>query len=173
MRENVLIGFGSNLGDRRLALDGAWALFGEHAAVETLQISRFYETRPVGGPPDQPDYLNAVGLIRTTLEPEPLLYYLQDVEARFGRVRTGRWGARTLDLDLLLYGDRIVASPLLTIPHPEMTWRDFVLEPAWEVAPEMIHPTTGLSLAELRRRLHDASLPGTQSPARVLGRPAN
>ncbi len=151
---DVLLGFGSNLGDCRETLSGAWREIAQLAGVDAVRISGFYETKPVGGPPNQPNYWNAAGLIRTSLPPETLLAELQEIENRYGRVRVQRWGARTLDIDILLYGTIILDTPTLTIPHIEMLRRRFVLEPACEIAPDMIHPQSGKPL-----RAHPAPSP--------------
>ena len=131
--EKVLIGLGANLGDREETLRAAWGALHQPPVIETLQLSSFHETAPVGGPPEQPMYLNAVGLVRTSLEPEVFLDVLQSIETQFGRVRTERWGPRTIDLDILLFGDRVIQTDRLTVPHPEMPNRPFVLAPAKEI----------------------------------------
>ena len=141
-----LLSFGSNLGNRRETLAGAWRALGQ--MENTLALSSFYETEPVGGPAGQPKYLNAAGIIQTTRLPEELLALLQTIEADFGRVRTERWGARTLDIDILLYGDQRVEQSRLTIPHVEMLHRQFVLEPAQEIAADWIHPITKKTIGE-------------------------
>ena len=143
-----LLSFGSNLGDRREMLAGAWRVLGQTENILTVKLSSFYETEPVGGPAGQPKYLNAAGIIQTTRLPEELLTLLQTIEADFGRVRAERWGARTLDIDILLYGDQIVERPHLTIPHVAMLHRQFVLEPAQEIAADWIHPMTKKTIEE-------------------------
>ena len=143
---DVLLGFGANLGNRRETLLAAWRELGELPEIEKVRISRLIETQAFGGPTNQPQYLNAVGLIRTTLTPQRLLDVLHDIERRFGRVRTERWEPRTLDLDILLFGDLIIKTETLTIPHPEMLRRDFVMEPAVGIAPDFVHPEIGLTL---------------------------
>jgi len=145
---SVLLSFGSNLGDRRKTLDGAWYALGQTGRIGMIRLSSYYETEAVGGPAGQPKYLNAVGIVQTTMPPEELLVILQKVEADFGRIRTARWGARTLDIDILLYGDQMVETSLLTIPHVEMLRRQFVLEPANEIAADWIHPLTKKTIAE-------------------------
>src|SRR5947209_4632176 len=102
MSSRALIGLGSNLGDRRASLAGAIAALSESPGVQVLRVSSFRETEPVGGPPGQGAYLNAAAVLATTLDPFELLRVLQGIEAQSGRVRTVRWAARTLDLDLLL-----------------------------------------------------------------------
>ena len=143
---SVLLSFGSNLGNRHQTLDDAWHVLGQTADIITIRLSPFYETEPVGGPAGQPMYINTAGIIQTDASPEKLLTILQKIETDFGRVRFERWGARTLDIDILLYGDRVVELPMLTIPHPEMLHRQFVLAPAQDIAPDWIHPLTGKTL---------------------------
>lgn len=138
--QDVLLAFGSNLGDRQKILENAWSAIVLLPGVETIRISRFHTTKAVGGPKGQPDFLNAAGLLRTRLEAQELLEKLQEIESRFGRIRREHWGPRTLDIDILLFGDRIIETPMLVVPHREMLHRDFVLLPALEVAPNMIHP---------------------------------
>ena len=144
----VLLSFGSNLGDRHATLHGAWHALGQMDNIAAVRLSSFYETEPVGGPAGQPQYINAAGIIRTTLPPMELLDTLQKIEAAFGRVRDERWGARTLDIDILLYADRIIELPTLTIPHVEMLRRQFVLEPANEIAADWVHPLTKKTIGE-------------------------
>ena len=144
----VLLSFGSNLGERHKTLDGAWHVLSQTANIKTVRLSCFYETDPVGGPAGQPMYLNAAGIIQTSVSPMELLEILQNIETGFGRIRSERWGARTLDIDLLLYDNRVVRLPMLTIPHPEMLRRQFVLEPANEIAADWIHPLTNKTIRE-------------------------
>jgi 2-amino-4-hydroxy-6-hydroxymethyldihydropteridine diphosphokinase len=144
----VLLGLGSNLGDRQEILKSAWQEINDIAETKTLRLSRFYETEPVGGPPNQPEFLNAAGIVDTTLTPHLLLEKLQEIEFKFGRVRIEHWGPRTLDIDILLYGNEIISTPVLTIPHPEMLQRRFVLEPAMEIAANTVHPVTGKTILE-------------------------
>ncbi|MDR0869444.1 MAG: 2-amino-4-hydroxy-6-hydroxymethyldihydropteridine diphosphokinase [Planctomycetaceae bacterium] len=144
---NVLLAFGANLGNREETLRSAWKELETLPDTEAFQISTFYETKPVGGPPEQPDYVNAAGTIRTELPPVELLKHLQQIEYRFGRVRTERRGARTLDIDILLYGSEIINLPELTVPHSEMLHRNFVLRPVQDVAADWIHPVSGLTLS--------------------------
>lgn len=151
--QNVLLGLGANLGACRETLTRAWEEISFLPGVDAVRISGFFETSPVGGPPGQPDYLNAAVLLRTALPPETLLARLQEIENRHGRVRLERWGPRTLDIDLLLYGSLVLDTPVLTLPHPRMLHRRFVLDPANEIVPEMVHPETGRTIAEHLRRL--------------------
>jgi len=151
MAPKALIGLGANLGDRKGNLTRAWELLGQVPGVRTLRLSRFYETKAVTFTSDvvQPKYLNAVGLIEMELEPDELLQVLITIEQQLGRVRTERWGPRTIDLDLLLFGELELQTDTLTIPHPRMTERRFVLEPATEIASEMRHPTSGKTISQL------------------------
>jgi 2-amino-4-hydroxy-6-hydroxymethyldihydropteridine diphosphokinase len=145
----ALIGLGSNLGDRKTELDAAVAALAQAPGIDVRAVSRYHETAPVGGPKGQGDYLNAAAAVETTLEPLDLLHLLQEIERRGGRVRTVRWGPRTLDLDLLLFGDRVIATAELQVPHPRMAERLFVLEPLAEIAPGAVDPVTGRTIAEL------------------------
>jgi 2-amino-4-hydroxy-6-hydroxymethyldihydropteridine diphosphokinase len=138
----ALIGLGSNLGDRLANLTGAITALGEVSGITVRHVSPFHETKPVGGPPGQGMFLNAVVLIETELEALSLLHVLQEIETRFGRQRTVRWAERTLDLDLLLFDDLILDAPELCLPHPRMRTRRFVLEPLLEVAPGARDPVT-------------------------------
>jgi len=151
-----LIGLGSNQGNRRKTLDRAVAAIAAHRAVRLLGQSRWHETRPVGGPPGQPAFLNGALLVETSLEPRTLLKLLETIEADAGRVRLQRWDPRTLDLDLLLFDDLVVDTPELVVPHPRMAWRRFVLEPAAEVACSILHPTIGWTVEELLDHLNTA-----------------
>ena len=147
------IGLGSNLGDRRANLDGALAALAGARGVEVRAVSRYYETAPVGGPAGQGPFLNAAASLSTTLGSLDLLRLLQNVERQARRVREVRWGARTLDVDLLMYGDTIMDTPELTLPHPRMAVRRFVLGPLAEADPGAVDPSTGLSVAALLANL--------------------
>jgi 2-amino-4-hydroxy-6-hydroxymethyldihydropteridine diphosphokinase len=141
------IGLGSNLGDSIAILTGAINQLKISSQVELVAVSRWYLTTPIG--PPQPDYVNACAIIQTRLKPLELLATLQAIEADFGRVRQEIWGARTLDLDLLLSTDQIIDSPTLQVPHPRMLERAFVLVPLAEIAPDWIEPRSGDSIAKL------------------------
>jgi len=136
----VFIALGSNLEPREKYLQRAVNLMSEHAGFEVVMVSASYETQPVGGPPDQEMYLNAVAKIRTTLDPESLLDALQAIERELGRKRDTFWGPRTIDLDILLYGREIISTDRLIVPHPLMHERKFVLEPLAQIAPDAVHP---------------------------------
>ena len=144
----VLLSFGSNLGNRYETLHSAWHVLEQTANIQTVRLSPFYETEPVGGPEGQPMYINAAGIIQTTLPPVELFNTLQKIESDFGRVRSERWEARTLDIDILLYENQIVELPTLIIPHTEMLHRQFVLTPANDIAGDWIHPLTKKTIRE-------------------------
>ncbi len=141
----MAVGLGSNLGDRRRIL--AAAIAGLAAFGEVVAVSPLYETAPLGGP-DQGPYLNAVAVLDTPLEPRRLLEGMLALEGRMGRERRERWGPRTLDLDLLVYGDRVVEEPGLTVPHPRLAGRRFVLAPLADVWPGLRLPD-GRAVADL------------------------
>jgi len=152
----ILIGIGSNLAAPPAAtpLETARAALPALAAphLQPFACSAWYESAPLPVS-DQPWFVNAVAFIATDLEPATLLDRLLDVEARFGRIRGERDAARTLDLDLLDYDGLIVDTPGLTLPHPRLHLRRFVLEPLGEIAPDWRHPLSGLSATELLGRL--------------------
>jgi 2-amino-4-hydroxy-6-hydroxymethyldihydropteridine diphosphokinase len=145
---NAYLGLGSNLGDRLANLQMAVDLLAANPGLRIARSSRVYETDPVGGP-DQPDYLNAVILAETTLPPSELLETCLDVERRLGRVRAERWGPRVIDIDVLMYDEIDVDEPNLTIPHPRMSERAFVLVPLTELEPDPVLPN-GLHLTNVR-----------------------
>jgi len=149
---DLLVAFGSNLGARRVQLLRALKGLCGRPGLELTARSRIFETKPVGGPPQGP-YLNACARFRTTLGPREVLGALQDEEALAGRERKGVNHPRTLDLDLLLFGEQVVAEEGLLVPHPRLHQRAFVLLPAVEVAGEMRHPLLGLSLRACLERL--------------------
>lgn len=134
-RSLAAIGLGSNLGDSPALLSRALQQLHAHPAIDVLGCSRLYRSAPVG-PADQPDYANAAALLNTTLAPLDLLDVLQALERAAGRQRLLHWGPRTLDLDLLLFDDQVIAEPRLQVPHPEMTRRAFVLTPLAELIPD-------------------------------------
>jgi 2-amino-4-hydroxy-6-hydroxymethyldihydropteridine diphosphokinase len=154
LKVQVLLAFGSNLGNRQQTLENAYSEIGKLPDTELVRISKFCETRPVGGPAGQPDYLNSAAVIETWYSPKELLKQLQAIEKQFGRTRNEHWGARTLDIDILLYGDSVIETAELTIPHREMLNRRFVLLPAAEIASGWIHPVSGKTMSQ-----HLVSLP--------------
>lgn len=140
------IGLGANLAEPVAQLRTALAALGRTSALELLAVSPLYRNPPMG-PEDQPDYVNAVAAVRTSLSPEALLDILQAIENEQGRVRRVRWGARTLDLDLLLYGQISLATPRLTVPHAGLKERAFVLKPLADIAADLVLPD-GATLTE-------------------------
>jgi 2-amino-4-hydroxy-6-hydroxymethyldihydropteridine diphosphokinase len=149
----ALIGLGSNLGDRKAHLDWAVASLSAIEGATLRARSTYQETAPVGGPGGQGTFLNGAAALETSLEPETLLGWLHAIEQDEGRVREERWGARTLDLDLLLFGDRVVDTPRLQVPHPRMALRRFVLAPLAEIAADAVDPMTRRTVADLLANL--------------------
>lgn len=131
---SAYIGLGSNLDSPVKQVMRAFAELGALPETSLLAVSRLYQSRPMG-PADQPDYINAVAAIETALSPEALLRALQSIEQAHHRVRGERWGARTLDLDILLYADEVIETPELQVPHPGLHERNFVLYPLQEIVP--------------------------------------
>ena len=154
------VGAGSNLGDRWGHLALAARELRAASQTSLLRASRVYETAPMG--PPQPRYLNAVLELETALPPEALLRLLQGVERTALRRRAVRWGPRTLDLDLLIYGEAVVRTPTLTVPHPGLISRRFVLAPLAELCPDLVVPGTGATVAALLRAApaHDMAAAG-------------
>lgn len=133
------IGLGSNLQNPSEQIHDARLAINTLPNTQQLAFSSLYHSPPMG-PQDQPDYVNAVMAISTTLSPLDLLRGLQRIENTQGRVRNERWGARTLDLDILLYGDQVIELPDLIVPHIGITERAFVLYPLYEIAPQLLIP---------------------------------
>ena len=138
----VYIGLGSNLDDPQAQLKKATVALGTIPSSSVVKTSSFYKSKPVG-PQDQPDYINAVVELATGLSAPVLLDYLQGIENEHGRQREQRWGARTLDLDILLFGEEVIHDDRLVVPHVEMHKRGFVLFPLEEIAPGCVIPDIG------------------------------
>jgi 2-amino-4-hydroxy-6-hydroxymethyldihydropteridine diphosphokinase len=141
-RTRAYLALGSNVGDRAAHLQQAIDELDRHDAIDVVAVSRVYATDPVGGP-EQGEYLNAVVAVDTALAPHALLHVAQEVEQTAHRERRERWGPRTLDVDVLLHGDSTVDDAQLTVPHPRMWERDFVLVPLRDVAPERVPRLAG------------------------------
>jgi 2-amino-4-hydroxy-6-hydroxymethyldihydropteridine diphosphokinase len=139
-------------------LDDALRQLAAHPGIRIEKISSRRETTPIGGPNKQSLYLNGAATLDTSLAPHELIHAMLDVEDQLGRRREQRWDARPIDLDLLLYGDTVLSTPTLEIPHPRMAWRRFVLEPAAEIAGDTMHPVIGWTIARLLAHL-DGALP--------------
>lgn len=142
------IGLGSNLGDREASLNSAVALLGQVNGIEVTAVSSYYNTDPVGYE-QQPDFLNAAVEIKTALSADELLQVCMRIEKELRRERIIRWGPRTIDMDILLYGDRIINEEHLIIPHPRMHERNFVLKPLNEIAPKAVHPVYRQTVCEM------------------------
>ncbi len=136
------VALGANLGDPATTVRAALGALANLPESRVVRSSSLYRTKPVGIA-DQPEFVNAVAQLETTLRPEALLDQLLDVEQRFGRIRAEKNGPRTLDLDLLLYDDQFLELPRLTLPHPRLHLRAFVLQPLAEIAPNLIIPGRG------------------------------
>jgi len=145
------IALGSNLGDSKQILNQALEMLSQTSGIELISHSSWYETVPVG--PPQPNYLNGCAVVKTLLAPEDLLQTLLKIEQQFGRIRQERWGPRILDLDILLYDDLNLAMPTLTVPHPRMKERAFVLVPLAEIAADWIEPISQQTIFQLCQKI--------------------
>ena len=160
----AFVGLGSNLGDREATVREALGQISQIPDTTLVRVSSLYDSEPVG-PEEQPDFVNAVAQLDTELTARQLLWNLLLIEKRLGRVRTQRWGPRTIDLDLLLLGDEVVEDDDLKVPHPEITRRAFVLAPLAELEPGLIHPLTGQSVTAHLAQLH--TRPPVRRPTRL------
>jgi deoxyguanosine kinase len=149
------IGLGSNLGDREKSVKSVVKILGETGGTEVIRVSDIIETNPLGQT-SQPKYLNTVSEIKTTLNAEGLHKRLVDIETSLGREKREKWAPRIIDLDLLLFGGDVINHPDLTIPHPQMHLRSFVLKGLCQLNPELVHPVINESMNELAARLNDA-----------------
>ena len=155
METDAYIALGSNLGDRELNLLRAVSELGRLPGCRVTALSRFYETSPVGMPDDTPAFLNGTIRLTTELDPRDLLTELQRIEQQvFGRSASATPVSRRMDLDLLLYGDQVLNTPDLTVPHPRLALRRFVLQPLAEIAPDLVEPLSGKTISSLLKGLH-------------------
>ncbi len=161
MTERIFVALGSNLGDRQAQIDEAVRRIAALPTTSVVAVAPVIETEPLLPPHDptpQPKYFNTVAELRSTLAPEPLLAALKDIERAMGRVTTTRWAARLIDLDLILYGARTHSSERLTLPHPGLTLRAFVLEPLAFLASELVLADGSTVAQQLARLKPDARL---------------
>ncbi len=151
----VLLSLGSNLGDRKANIQSSLQQLAD-SGVQPLSVSSFYETEPVGDR-NQPEFINIVCIVSTALSPFELLDLCQKLEKKSGRKTKGDSSPRDLDIDILLYGDKIISSPRLTLPHPRMYRRNFVLIPLREIQPKFVNPCTGQGIDQLIEESGDMS----------------
>jgi 2-amino-4-hydroxy-6-hydroxymethyldihydropteridine diphosphokinase len=152
----VFLGLGSNIGDRRASLQKAVSGLQQLTDVKVVWCSSLYETEPWGRK-DQPKFLNGVLEIETTLAPSSLFPQLKALERQIGRTPSERWGPREIDIDILLYDGLVHEDDQLTVPHPELPHRKFVLVPLQEIAPDLVHPVSGRTMEELALSCDDTS----------------
>jgi 2-amino-4-hydroxy-6-hydroxymethyldihydropteridine diphosphokinase len=143
------VALGANLGDREGNIGAAIVALRGSEGIQVVRVSKLIENPAVGGPVDSPEFLNWVAEIKTTLPPRRLLDRLLEIERELGRERREKWSPRRIDLDLLLYGDQVIETESLVIPHPLMHTRQFVLKPLAEIAPDLVHPTLKATMKEL------------------------
>jgi len=148
----VFVGLGSNLGEREFLIRKAVEALRDLPRATVVRVSSLYDSDPVGEV-EQPAFLNAVVWLETEMSARELLWQMLLIEKRMGRVRSQRWGPRPIDLDLLFYGDESIDEPDLTVPHPEVPNRAFVLLPLQELDPEFVHPVTGESVKRMIQKL--------------------
>lgn len=146
---SAYLGLGSNLGNRMAFLRSGRDSLVDRFDIALIRAAGVYETEAVGGPPENPLFLNTVLQIETSLEPQQLLAACLSIEDEFGRTRPARWAPRTLDIDILFYADRVICEEDLIIPHPRLQERSFVLAPLRDIAPDLRHPLLDQTVSEL------------------------
>ena len=151
LSNTAYIALGSNQGDRCATIIRSLDMLDESENIATAMVSQLIETEAVGGPADQPPFLNGAAELRTSLSAQELLGIMLDIEHKLGRQRREKWGQRTIDLDLLLFEQQVIDLPQLKLPHPLMHKRLFVLAPLVEIAPNIIHPTLNRTI----KQIHD------------------
>ena len=156
MVHGAAIALGGNLGKTQAILEGALGMLDADPDIKVTERSSWYSSKPVG--PPQPDYVNGCVLLCTSLPPRLLLTRLHEIENAFGRERKEHWGARTLDLDLILYDNLVLDDGVIAVPHPRMRERAFVLTPLAEIAPDWIDPVSGASIAVLNEAVDQTGL---------------
>ena len=155
-KSRVFLGLGGNIGNPLASFRLARQQLAQHELINVLCSSPIYRTPPIGGPAGQPDYLNAVLEIETGLAAQKLLHLCCQIEDAAGRLRDIHWGPRTLDIDLLLFDDSVMDAPQLTIPHPRLHQRHFVLLPLYDLDAHLTHPVLNMTIAELLAQLPPA-----------------
>ncbi|GGH19896.1 2-amino-4-hydroxy-6-hydroxymethyldihydropteridine diphosphokinase [Mucilaginibacter phyllosphaerae] len=150
---DVFLLLGSNLGNRQLLLQQAIAHIGGRVAP-VIKVSPVYETQS-WGKTNLPDYLNQVIMLQTTLTAKQVLDRVLAIETELGRKREEKWGSRTIDIDILFYGDAVINQPDLVVPHPQLHHRRFTLEPLGMIAPDLIHPVLNKTILDLKNNLND------------------
>lgn len=168
----AFLGLGANVGRRREALEEALRTLHDHPQCRfdsEHDVASLYETTPLGVTERQPDYLNTVVRVKTELSPLSLLETVLLIEESLGRVRTGRWQAREMDIDILLFGNLIIRDPRLTLPHPRLHQRRFVLEPLAEIAEHITHPVLAVTIGTMARQLRNG--PSAQQVRRIANSP--
>jgi 2-amino-4-hydroxy-6-hydroxymethyldihydropteridine diphosphokinase len=151
----VFLGLGSNLGERQKYLNDAAKALGKIIRTKVIWTSSVYETDPIGKP-DQPKFFNAAVEIETELSPRVLFEEVKAIEQRLGRTSTEKWGAREIDIDILVYDGLVFEDERIKVPHPELENRRFVLIPLREIAPDLVHPVNGMTVSELTSSCQDA-----------------
>ena len=158
-QETAYIGIGSNLADRAAYINKALSLLDKLPGLKITKLSKIIETAPLGGPENQPHYLNGVAQVRCHITAENLLLTMQSIENQLERKRDTKWDARTIDLDLILFGSDVIKlkNPDLRVPHPLMHQRLFVMEPLAQIAPDLLHPQLNLTMKQILQSLQSAS----------------